>query len=681
MTNKLVNESSPYLLQHADNPVDWYPWGEEALQKAAREDKPIFLSIGYAACHWCHVMAHESFEDVGIAALLNEHFVNIKVDREERPELDTIYMTAVIAMTGQGGWPLSVFLTPQGEPFFGGTYFPPERRYQLPSFKEVISSVIRVWKTDRQQLLRSGQQLREHIEAALSMPEVGAEIVQDDLHQAVIRLAQSYDWKHGGWGSAPKFPQPMAIEFLLSRAARGDKLAGDMAFHALNAMAKGGMYDMVGGGFSRYSTDNDWKIPHFEKMLYDNAQLALAYLHAYLISGNSFFRHICQETLAFIQREMTHPLGGFYSSLDADSEGEEGRYYTWTHGEICDALQGETHLDLYLAAYNVTEQGNFEGRNVLQRTRSDDELSEQFHLPSQQVDAILRRYNRQLLEVRQSRVRPGTDDKIITMWNCLAVIAFAEAGRYLDNSYTTMAIRNVEFLINHLYRDGRILRSWRDGKTSSHGFLEDTAAFIMGLIALYQTDPDPRWFELADHLTHKMIEQFRHPQVGFYETWDDYDPVIFRPVVLQDNATPCGNSLAAHALLRMYHYTAKDEWREIAEKTLKMVFGDATRYPLAFSYWLCAVELDLQPTTEAVVLGDLNDPRTKALQWVLWEQYRPGLIAAISNLPLSKAAPPLLRGRSLLNGLPTAFVCRNFTCNQPTNQVDQLRAQLTQANA
>ena len=373
MPNKLIHENSPYLLQHANNPVDWYPWGSEALDKARSEDKPIFLSIGYAACHWCHVMEHESFEDNDTAAIMNKFFVNIKVDREERPDLDNIYMQAVVAMTHQGGWPMSVFLTPTGEPFYGGTYFPPVRRYNMPAFQEILGTIARIWQDDRPRLLQSAQDITQNLQNG-SIQNSGTKLLKPEiLNQAINNLEQSYDWAYGGWGKAPKFPQPMVIEFLIQQAIRGNKQALEMIEHALSAMAKGGMYDVVGGGFARYSVDNHWKIPHFEKMLYDNAQLARAYLHAYLITGDPFYRQICEKTLDFVLREMTNPQGGFYSSLDADSEGEEGKFYVWTLDEIRNLDLDETDIELLIAAYGITEPGNFEGANALQRNLSDDE--------------------------------------------------------------------------------------------------------------------------------------------------------------------------------------------------------------------------------------------------------------------------------------------------------------------
>jgi uncharacterized protein YyaL (SSP411 family) len=522
--NHLAHETSPYLLQHAENPVDWYPWGPQALDKARIEDRPIFLSIGYAACHWCHVMAHESFEDPATAAYMNAHFVNIKVDREERPDLDGIYMQAVVALTGQGGWPMSVFLTPDGVPFYGGTYFPPVRRYNMPSFIELLQAVAHAWENDRPGLLESGQQILDHIKEQVEGRPVGAQgpaPLQDTLAQADQSLAGSYDWTHGGWGGAPRFPQPMTIEYLLRRASRGDRQPLELALHALQAMAKGGMYDVVGGGFARYSTDNLWRTPHFEKMLYDNAQLARVYLHAWLVCredggvrrvgaqglaplpgtpqqatrvGARYIvpqqmRRVCEQTLDFVLREMTHPLGGFYSSLDADSEGVEGKFYVWTPQEIQAALGDAREADFVIAAYQVTEQGNFEGKNILQRALSDEQLAERFGLDATgwsvaEVPCRLEALHARLLAARSQRIRPATDDKILVSWNALMLATLAEAGRYLDRpDYLAAAQRNARFLLEYLYQDGRLMRSWRQstplgegGKSGNLGVLGSVAA-------------------------------------------------------------------------------------------------------------------------------------------------------------------------------------------------------------
>jgi uncharacterized protein len=677
MPNKLANENSPYLLQHAENPVDWYPWGAEALEKARQEDKPIFLSIGYAACHWCHVMEHESFEDPGTAQIMNEHFVNIKVDREERPDIDSIYMGAVVAMTGQGGWPTSIFLTPEGEPFWGGTYFPPVRRYNMPAFREILVSIAELWKNDRDQLLKSSQEISEHLKSTPQMPSKQQEISIEQINQAAMALAQSYDWKHGGWGQAPKFPQPMSIEFALRKAERGDKMLLDIAVHALKAMAKGGMYDVVGGGFARYSTDSDWLVPHFEKMLYDNAQLALVYLHAYMLTGDSGFKRVCEETLDFVLRELTHPSGGFYSSLDADSEGEEGKFYIWTPEQIQETLAKKEDIEFITAAYGVTAAGNFEGQSILQRTLEDDQLAERFSLSVEQVQQKLDRLHAVLLKGRGGRVRPATDDKVLVSWNGLMLTAFAEAARYLKRrDYLEVAVSNADFLLTHLHPSDRLLRAWREGKARHNGYLEDYAALILGLLGLYASDPHPRWYQWAKRLTEDMLAHFQDPQGGFFDTRDDHETLLTRPKDLQDNAVPSGSSLAVMALLQMAAYEGRTDWRDIAEQAIGPVMAAALRYPTAFGKWLSAMDFVVGPVKEVVILGDLHDPQTQALAETVWSVYRPRLVAALSDYPPSEEAPALLMDRQMLKGQPTAFVCQNFTCQQPVNDPHRLLVQM-----
>jgi uncharacterized protein len=679
MTNRLVDANSPYLLQHAQNPVDWYPWGPEALEKARLEDKPIFLSIGYAACHWCHVMAHESFEDPETARILNEHFVNIKVDREERPDLDSIYMNAVVAMTGSGGWPMSLFLTPEGMPVYGGTYFPPQRRYNLPAFSEILLTVARLWKEDRQRLLESSEQITTHLRQNTEQMDAVQPLSSEALEQAVLNLAQAYDWKNGGWGRAPKFPQPMVIELLLRRAANGDHFAQEMAEHVLFAMNRGGMYDVVGGGFARYSTDERWLVPHFEKMLYDNAQLALAYLHAFLLTGEPGFRRTCEETLDFVIREMTHPQGGFFSNLDADSEGEEGKFYLWTLAEIRQAIPEAAEMDFLTAAYGLSEAGNFAGRTVLQRQLDDASLAERFHIPLAEVPARLARLHANLLRKRIGRTRLGTDDKVVTAWNALMLTAFAEAGRYLKRSdYLEIARRNGDFLLSELYNGKKLLRTWRKGKAGNTAYLEDHAALVLALLALYQSDPQTRWFAAARELTSGMLQSFRDPAAGFFDTRDDQEALITRPKDLQDNATPSGNALAALALLQMSAFTARGEWRDLAEEALRGVQTDAQRYPTAFAFWLQAIHTTLTHRQEAAILGRADDPARQALVDALWSKFRPGLIAAISEDPLQDGSPELLAGKPLLDGKATAYICENFVCLRPVTRPDELISQLNQ---
>jgi hypothetical protein len=681
MVNRLSQENSPYLLQHADNPVDWHPWGEEALQRARQEDKPIFLSIGYAACHWCHVMAHESFEDYEIAGFMNDFFINIKVDREERPDLDSIYMSAVVAMTGHGGWPMSIFLTPDGQPFYGGTYFPPVQRYNMPSFQEVLASVHRAWEQDRQQILQSGQKVTEYIRQSSATGNSGAKMNPQTLEKASFALGQSYDWKNGGWGSAPKFPQPMVVEYLLRRAVSGDTYARDIAAHTLQAMARGGMYDVVGGGFARYSTDNYWLVPHFEKMLYDNAQLALVYLHGYLISGAKYFRRVSEETLDFIIRELAHPQGGFYSSLDADSEGEEGKYYVWTLEEIRLLLNDPDEVAFLAAAYNITASGNFESANVLQRALDDELLAERFGMQPDQVPVRLSKLHKRLRKMRDKRVRPATDDKVLVSWNALALAAFAEAARYFQRrDYLEVARRNAAFLLDQLYTDNRLFRSWRNGQARYNAFLEDYAGLITGLLALYQTDQDNHWYEAAEKLTAEMVAHYRdrdHDRdIGFYDTRDDHDRLITRPKDLQDNAIPSGNALAAAALLRLSVYQGNGEYRQMAEEMLAEIQSGAERYPTAFGQWLCEIDFALSDIQGVAILGDLANSQTHLLAQSVWRTFRPNILLAAASLPLPEGAPPLLHNRDLVDGLPTAYVCKNFVCLNPVTTADKLLAQL-----
>lgn len=693
MPNRLAGENSPYLIQHADNPVDWYPWGHEALEKARKEDKPIFLSIGYAACHWCHVMAHESFENPQTSALMNQHFVNIKVDREERPDLDGIYMQAVTALTGNGGWPMSVFLTPDGQPFYGGTYFPPTRRYQMPSFPELLEVIARLWREDRQQLLRSAENITQHLQSnqMTILPDIALESHQ--INQAASQLAQSYDWQHGGWGKAPKFPQPMAIGFLLQRASMGDKLALDIASHALESMAQGGMYDVVGGGFARYSTDDHWLVPHFEKMLYDNAQLARVYLHAYLLTENETFRQVCEESLDFMRRELLPQADaeivnlGFFSSLDADSEGEEGKYYIWSYQELEQALANyqprqlnPSALDVFTffkIVYGIEGNGNFEGNYVLQRSGSWEELSQRLNMSIKDIRNLLDEIHLNLRQVRSKRIRPGTDDKVLVSWNGLALQAFAEAARYLKRSdYLEVARRNADFLLTELHTGERLLRSWRNWQAQHNAYLEDYASLALGLLALYQSDPDPYWFNSAQQLAQEMIDHFGDPQGGFFDTRDDHDPLLMRPKELQDNATPSGNALACQVLLELAAFTGNGEYREMAEKMLRGIQAFCVRYPSAFACWLSAMDFALASVKEVAILGEPGQPDTQALVDVVWSKYRPHLVLALSGYPPTDNSPALLMDRPLHDGKATVYLCQGFVCQTPVTETEALRTLL-----
>lgn len=684
MANKLSLENSPYLLQHAENPVEWYPWGTEALERAQREDKPIFLSIGYAACHWCHVMAHESFEDPQTAAIMNQHYINIKVDREERPDLDSIYMNAVVAITGQGGWPMSVFLTPQGIPFYGGTYFPPVRRYNMPAFRELLQIIAESWINDRKRLLTASDQLIDQLRSANQAGASQSALKPDFLDQAVNNLIQNYDWQHGGWGGAPKFPQPMAIEFLLRRAVRGDRSSLEVATHALKAMARGGMYDVIGGGFARYSTDEDWLIPHFEKMLYDNSQLALAYLHAYLISAEQQFRVVTEETLDFMLGEMLYQLkgtqdqlAGFISSLDADSDGEEGKYYIWTLNEIEELLDSQ-QAKVFIEAYGIRQAGNFEGANVIQRVKDDKALSERFNLSIDEVQERLTQARSLLAAKRKNRIPPGKDDKVLVSWNALALIALSEAARYLDRpDYLDFARLIADFLLAELHPEDRLLRSWRAGSAQHNAYLEDYAALILALLSLYQSDPDPYWFQSALQLNEEMLANFSDPEGGFFDTRLDQENLILRPKNLQDNATACGNALAAMALLQLGTYQGRAEWRAIAEQMFAGIQSAAGRYPTAFSYWLCAADAFFRPFREVALLGDSQQPHLPDMIRQLWSYYRPYSLVAISTYPPPSSAPALLHDRTLVDEKPTAYICQNFTCKLPVTDPEDFAQQLS----
>lgn len=689
MPNQLTNSTSPYLLQHADNPVDWHPWNEESLAKAKTENKPIFLSIGYAACHWCHVMAHESFEDEETAAFMNKHFINIKVDREERPDLDTIYMQATVSMTGSGGWPMSVFLTPDLKPFYAGTYFPPVPRHNMPSFKDVLAGIVRTWQEQPGEISRVSNEVSDHLQQTLSIQAQSESFFkQEHLDTAAKSLIDSYDWGHGGWGSAPKFPQAMTIEFLLRQYLRadGDESILKPIVHALKAMARGGMYDVVGGGFSRYSVDNFWRVPHFEKMLYDNALLVRAYLHAWQVTGDPFFRQIVTETLDFIEREMTHPDGGFYSSLDADSEGVEGKFYVWTLDEIRSILKDDS--EFFEAAYGVTPHGNWEGRTVLQRALDDASLAARFKIDVESVPSKLADSHARLLSARDTRVRPGTDDKVLTSWNGLMLAAIAEGARVLASDeeemtlssknaslherYYKLATRNADFLLNSLRPKGDLKHSWRDGRTTDEVFLDDYAALILGLLALYQTDFDNKWFASAKELADEMIDLFEDPNGGFFDTPKDGEALLLRPKDVQDNATPSGNALACEALLKLAEFSGEGRYRDLAEKSLSLVANMAIKYPTAFGRWLSAVDMALGNVKQVAVVYESGGEAASELIAMIRSKYRPNVIVASSTPPPLEDAPALLKDRPVKNGKPTVYVCEGFVCKNPITTTSEL---------
>jgi hypothetical protein len=662
MTNRLARESSPYLLQHADNPVDWFPWSQEALQLAREQDKPIFLSIGYSACHWCHVMAHESFESHETAAIMNQHFVNIKVDREERPDLDRIYMNAVQAMTGGGGWPMSVFLTPDGRPFYGGTYFPPTRRHGLPSFSQVLLAVANGWQNRRQELLDSSQRILEALEGP-EQHQDSAELDPRTLDLALQNTWRSFDREHGGWGAGPKFPQPMVLEFLLRyHHSTGDSRALAMATQTLQAMARGGMYDQLGGGFHRYSVDGRWLVPHFEKMLYDNALLAPVYLHAWQATGEPFYRAIAEEILDYVMREMTDPLGGFYATQDADSEGQEGKFFLWTVDEVRAVLGDEA--ERFVDAYGMIERGNastgsahgFEGKNILELKGSYEERQ------------ALAEARQKLVEVRQQRTHPGRDEKVLTSWNGLMLAAFAQAARALGrDDYLRVAERNADFLLRELQKpDGRLWRTYRDGKARLNGYLQDYAHLANGLLKLYQATFDTRWFLAARELAEKMIAHFSAPGGGFFDTSDDHEQLITRPQELQDNAVPSGNAMAACALLRLAELAVEPRYAQLARGSLEQVQPLLGRYPLGFGQWLVALDAALATTRQVAIVGDEAGDLLQVCAG-----YRPHQVVAWGAGGDSDV--PLLQNRQPVQGRATAFVCTGTFCHLPVTEPGALR--------
>jgi uncharacterized protein YyaL (SSP411 family) len=681
-TNRLINETSPYLLQHAHNPVDWYPWGERAFHKARIEDKPILASIGYSSCHWCHVMAHESFEDEEMARLMNEHFVNIKVDREERPDVDAIYMRAVVSLTGRGGWPLTVFLTPEGKPFFGGTYFPPEARHGLPAFRQVLLSVARSYRERKEDIKRSAEGLVSRIvsqDLALRTPKM--ELSAATLDHSVRRLSQSFDPRHGGFGPAPKFPQAMALDFLLREYHRsGNSVALRIVERTLEKMARGGIYDQLGGGFHRYSVDEKWLVPHFEKMLYDNALLSRVYLRAYQVTEKLLYRRIAEETLNYVEREMTSPQGGFYSSQDADSEGEEGKFFLWTPREI-EAGLGPEDADLFERYFDVSDAGNFGGKNVLSVPRDLDVVAHLAGVSIDRLEDVVSRGRRQLLAIRMQRVPPHHDDKVITSWNGLMLGSFAEAALLLAEArYRHIAVRNAEFLLSELRREGQLYRIYAGGKSRVGGFLEDYACLTSGLLTLYETTFDQRWFLEAQALVEEMIPRFKDSLgAGFYDT-DGQEELFTRPRDWQDGAVPSGNSMAADVLFRLHALTGETEYERLGEQILALMSTPMAEHPLSFGHLLSVLNFYLSPPEEIAIVGDPDADETQELLRVVFARYRPSkVVAAGPPAEDEKSVIPLLSGRPSIRGHATAYVCRRFVCQQPVTTPRDLASQLRTA--
>jgi uncharacterized protein YyaL (SSP411 family) len=649
MPNRLAAETSPYLLQHKDNPVDWYPWGEEALGRADEEDRPILLSIGYSSCHWCHVMERESFEDPETAAYMNEHFVCIKLDREERPDLDAIYMEACQAMTGSGGWPLNVFLTPEHVPFYAGTYFPPGDMRGMPSWRRVLEAVTEAWHERRDEIRAGAGRIVQRLQGGALLAPSEDPIDAGGLDETVDTLRGQFDPINAGFGAAPKFPPASTIELLLRR---GEK---EMTARTLRAMAAGGMYDQVGGGFARYSVDAQWLVPHFEKMLYDNALLARAYLHGWQVIGEPVFREVCEATLDWALREMRAPEGGFYSALDADSEGVEGRFYVWTVDELRDVLGDDAQEAIDY--YGATEDGNFEGSNILTRGVAPP--------------ANLAEIRRRLYDARSKRVWPGLDDKRLTSWNALTIAALAEAGAVLERAdYLDAAAACADFVLDRLRdADGRLLRTYKDGEAKLNAYLEDHAFLVEALLTLYESSFDPRWFRAARELADTMIERFAdEDRGGFFETASDHEHLVARRKDLEDTPIPAGNSSAAYGLLRLAALTGGHEYERRAVDVFRLLHRVAFQHPQAFAHLLQAMDFHFSTVREVALAGD----DVKPLERTVRERFRPHIVLAGGE----PDGVPLLEGRTPVDGRAAAYVCEGFACKRPVTEPAELEALL-----
>lgn len=678
--NRLKDSTSPYLLQHAENPVDWYPWGEEAFAAARRDDKPMLLSIGYSACHWCHVMAHESFEDPDTAAIMNRDFLCVKVDREERPDIDDIYMQATLIFTqGHGGWPMTVFLLPDGRPFHAGTYYPSEDRYGMPSFRRILAGVIDAYRNRRAQAEAIAAEVAEGLQReglGIGAEGRGETITAKRLDAAARKLLSGFDGIHGGLSKGrPKFPNPMNLEYLLRHFARtGETAAVDAVRFTLQKMARGGMYDQIGGGFHRYSVDERWLVPHFEKMLYDNAQLSRVYLHAWALTGDPFFKGIATEIYDYILREMTAPEGGFYSTTDADSEGEEGKFFVWSAAELREVLPAE-EARAAIAYWGVTASGNFEGQTILNVPFEPAQVAANLDLSLEALMALIASAKDRLYAHRTHRIPPGRDEKILTAWNGLMLASLAEAARRLGREdYQAAAVRNAEFLLRTMRTpEGRLLRSHKDGKTQFNGYLEDYAALIDGLLELYQTTFAPRYFAEAEQLAGIVLSHFAAADGGFFDTSDDHEKLIARPRNMQDNATPSGSNLMAHVLLKLSAYTGEGRYEKAALAVLNPVANALSEYPAAFGEALNAAVLLVHGIDEVALIGE-----SPPLRGVVLSGYRPFLVLAYAPAePDETAIPPLLRGRTLVKGQPAAYVCRSFVCKRPATEAAALERALT----
>lgn len=690
--NRLIETTSPYLLQHAHNPVDWYPWGSEALDRARADDKPIFLSIGYSACHWCHVMERESFENAEIAELLNRSFVSIKVDREERPDLDEIYMTATaLYNNGQGGWPMSVFLTPQGKPFYAGTYFPPESRWGRPGFKDILIRIAQLWREQRQRLVESAETLTDAVRQYSGPVGEESGIPHELVGQTARELAQAFDPRDGGIlsGQTNKFPPSMALSLMLReyhrtcRQGAPDATLLEPVETTLRKMAAGGIYDHLGGGIARYSTDPQWLVPHFEKMLYDQALVSAVYIETFQITANPDYAAVGRDIFEYVLTDLQGHDGGFFSSRDADSEGVEGKHYVWSKAEIISVL-GQRDGHLFCSHYGVTDEGNWEGRNILNVQRDLETTARLNEIDPDELRHILNESRQKLLAARAQRVPPGLDDKILTSWNGLMIASLARGGRFLgEPRYVEAAARAADFILGKLSADGRLLRTFRNGKAHTPAFLDDYAFFVEALLELYSASFEPRWLLEAIRLNQDTLRHFWDEREGaFFLTADDAELLVVRSKSIQDGATPAGNSVALTNLIRLGEILDNDEYREKALRALRALAGSVRQSPLAFDRLLLAVDLYHSPLTEVVIAGPRNTPPTQALIQTANHGYDPYRLIVLMDETASgadalRSQVPLLEGKLPIQGHAAAYVCRNRTCGKPATSPEELREVLS----
>ncbi len=679
MPNRLSKETSLYLLQHADNPVDWYPWGEEAFEAARERDLPVLLSVGYSSCHWCHVMERESFEDPDIAAMMNEMFISVKVDREERPDVDSVYMTAVQAMTGHGGWPMTMFLTADGAPFYGGTYFPPEDRGGLPSFPRVLTTIADAFKTRRADVLSSGRQIVDRINQTFATGRSVEPLTDSVLHSAFEQLARQFDDRSGGFGLQPKFPQPQTLEFLLRYHHRtGTPLALEMVELTLDKMAAGGIYDQIGGGFHRYSTDAFWLIPHFEKMLYDNALLARLYTHACQSTRNPSYAKVAQGILDYVLREMLHTDGGFDAAQDADSEGVEGKFFVWRPEQLVRIL-GRKDAQVVADYFGVTNQGNFEGMTILNVPNNPSDVAARHSMPPDELESLIAAASAKLLGERSNRIPPLTDTKVITSWNGLMMAAMAEAAAAFDrDDYFRAARDNADFLLGKMVRDNRLRRTDGDSANGAQGFLDDYSHLIDGLLALHSADGNLRWLVEAEKLTRQAVALFWDPlQNRFYDTGGDQESLIIRPRDVTDNALPSGHSMMTGVLIRLSIITGDGDLRTMASDSLRGVRDIMLQFPTGAGHWLSVLDFYLSDQKEAVIMTAPGGPGPDAMLRRLASSYQTSAIiisAAENNEAVSHW--PVFQGRTVIDGKPTAYICRNYACQLPTTSPDTMMAQV-----